>query len=260
MAALQAQQAPPAPAKKAAAKAEAPVKSAAGKDATSTPSTGKASSSIVIYDLDKNQRRQPTADEIADIKAQAPNEKHFVKYTEQGQAVMDIPNADEVKQLEASFKANSPEAKAQRKKEARQSVAINTGVGVALDMGFAYKLYQGSKVVATTGKVVSGAAKGLGVIGGKVLPAVGIVFGGIGIAGDIARWNNPNNKKKGDDVARIAGNTLSMVGSGLMIAGAGASVTGVGAIAGVPLAVVGLVVSGVGLLVNGLGSWFDDDN
>jgi hypothetical protein len=260
LAAVSAQKAPAAPTAPASKPpAEAPARSNVGRDTTSTRSSGKASSSVVIYDLDQHKRRAPNSDEMASIRQSAPNQRHFVKYTENGAPVMDIASEQDINQLEATDKANTPEAKAERRKERRINTAVSTGVGVAMDVGYGLKLAQASRVAAT-GAVVAKGAQGLGLIGGKILPAVGIVFGGIGIASDISRWNNPNNKKKADDVARIAGNTLSMVGSGLMIAGAGASATGVGAVAGVPLAAVGLIVSGVGLLVGGIGSWFDDDD
>jgi hypothetical protein len=259
LAAVQATQAPPAQKASAKQQAEAPAKSAAGRDSSSTRKGGSASSSVVIYDLDQHKKRAPTKDELASIQQAAPKEKHFVAYKENGKPVMDIATEQEFQQLEANDKTNTPEAKADRRKERRINTAVSTGVGVAMDVGLGLKLAQASKVAATGAAVAKGAT-GLGMIGGKILPALGIVFGGVGIASDISRWNNPNNKKHGDDVARIAGNALSMVGSGLMIAGAGASATGVGAVAGVPLAAVGLVVSGVGLLVSGIGSWFDDDD
>jgi hypothetical protein len=244
LAAVSAQAAPPkAPAQK--PQAEAPVKSNVGKDTASTRKGGSATSSVVIYDLDKKQRRAPTSDEMASIKQAAPKEKHFVAYKENGRPVMDIATDKDINQLEAMDKANSPEAKAARRKERRTSTAIQTGIGVALDVGLAVKLAQASKV-ATTGAAVAKGAQGLGMIGGKVLPGVGIVFGGIGIASDVSRWNDPNNKKKGDDVARIAGNAISMVGAGLIMTGVGAP--------------IGLAVSAVGLIVSGIGSWFDDND
>lgn len=281
LAAIQATQAPPAPKAPAPKKTDAPAKSNAGRDTTSTRKGGKASSSVQIYDLDTHTKRAPTAKELESIKAQAPDQKYFVSYKEKREVppdsdttaagkgkktkkyvdvpVMDVATEQEFKQLEAKDAANTPEAKAERKKERQINTVVTTGVGVAVDVGMGLRLAQASRVAATGAAVAKGATA-LGVVGGKILPAVGIVFGGIGIAGDIANWNAPNNKKHGDDVARIAGNTLSMIGSGMMIAGAGASCTGVGAIAGVPLAAAGLIVSGIGLLVGGIGSWFDDND
>ncbi|MBC7544438.1 MAG: hypothetical protein H7338_17085 [Candidatus Sericytochromatia bacterium] len=282
LAAMMAQESVHAPAA-AAKKPAAPADTAKGrapvhKDTSSTPASGKAPSAVLIYDIDTRKKRAPNAQEMASIQAspETKGKNRFVKSTENGAPLLEIATDKDFQEIDtaivAAVKQEADERK-DRRTERRVQIGVTTGIGLATYGGMAYKaikvarvattgtiLVKGAQTLSVAGKAASFGGKALAFTGSKVLPVVGIVFGGIGIAGDVMKWKDPNNKKHGDDIARIGGNALSMIGSGMMLAGGAASLTGVGAIAGVPLAVAGLVVSGVGMLVSGIGSWFDDND